>query len=71
MAQTYTFRPATRTQAKLRMAIGGPPNSGKTLTSLLLAKYLGDPIALIDTERGSSEKYAGDPEVPPFGLEPG
>lgn len=56
------FRPAQRTQAKLRLAIDGPSGSGKTYSALLIAKGLagGDlsKVALIDTERGSGSLYA-------------
>lgn len=54
------FKKATKAQAKLRISIFGPSGSGKTYTSLLLAASLGGPVALIDTERGSASKYAGD-----------
>lgn len=54
------FKKATKAKAKLRMAISGPSGSGKTMTALLLAKHLGKRVALIDTERGSASKYAGD-----------
>jgi len=54
------FRKATKHQQKLRLAISGPAGSGKTYTQLLLAKHLGQRIAVIDTERGSASKYAGD-----------
>ena len=54
------FKKATKAQAKLRISIFGPSGSGKTYTSLLLAAALGGPVALIDTERGSASKYAGD-----------
>lgn len=54
------FKKATKSQAKLRLSIFGPSSSGKTYTALVLAKALGGPIAVIDTERGSASKYAGD-----------
>lgn len=56
------FKKATKSQSKLRLALVGPSGSGKTMTALLIAKGLTDagPIALIDTERGSASKYAGD-----------
>jgi DNA polymerase III delta prime subunit len=63
-----TFRKATRNQAKARIALGGPSGSGKTYTALLLAKELGSRIAVIDTERGSSSKYAGEPGMPEFDV---
>lgn len=56
------FKKATREQAKARIALMGPPGSGKSWTSLLLAKHLAGPtgkIAVIDSERGSASKYAG------------
>ena len=54
------FKKATKSKAKLRISIFGPSGSGKTYTSLLIASALGGPVALIDTERGSASKYAGD-----------
>lgn len=56
------FRPATREHAKARIALIGPSGSGKTKTGLLIALGLvGEQgrIAVIDTERGSASKYAG------------
>lgn len=58
------FRKAERRKAKLRLALCGPSGSGKTLSSLLVAKGLipdGGRVALIDTEAGSGEQYAGHP----------
>ena len=57
---TLQFKPAIKTESKLRMAIAGPSGSGKTYTSLLIAKRLanGGPVAVIDTERGSASKYS-------------
>src|SRR5258708_37741424 len=52
------FRRATKEASKLRFAIAGPSGSGKTYTLLKLATELGGPIAVIDTEQGSAEKYA-------------
>jgi len=54
------FVKATKEQAKLRMALDGPAGSGKTFTALTFAKALanGGKVALLDTERGSSRKYA-------------
>lgn len=54
------FRKATRAQQPLRIAICGPSGSGKTMTALRIAAALGDRVAVIDTERGSSELYAGE-----------
>ena len=55
-----TYERATKTKAKLRMAFTGPAKSGKTYTALVLATALanGGRIGVIDTERGSSRKYA-------------
>jgi hypothetical protein len=52
------FQKATKTDAKLRLALCGPSGSGKTYSSLALATELGGPIAYIDTEHGSASKYA-------------
>ena len=54
------FKKATKARLKLRMALSGPAGSGKTYTALTLAKWLaaGQPVAVIDTERGSASKYA-------------
>lgn len=61
------FVPATRKRRKLRMAIDGPSGSGKTFTALRLAFTLGSKVAVIDSERGSSEVYEGDaPDGTPF-----
>jgi hypothetical protein len=55
------FQKATKKKAKLRMALVGPSGAGKTYTALAIATSLGQRVALIDTERGSASKYAGDP----------
>lgn len=52
------FTKATKTKAKLRAAIFGPAGAGKTYTSLSIATGMGGKIALIDSERGSANKYA-------------
>lgn len=53
------FRRAQKAGSKLRMALIGPSGSGKTMTGLILATGLAERgIAVIDTERGSAEKYA-------------
>jgi hypothetical protein len=52
------FRKATRKQAKIRMALIGPSGSGKTYSSLLIAKGLGESIAMLDTENRSADMYA-------------
>ena len=50
-----SFKKATKSQAKLRMAITGPSGSGKTYTALSVGMPLGK-IAVIDTERESRQK---------------
>lgn len=63
---TFTFAPATREAAKARIGIQGPGGSGKTKTSLRMAKALaqGGLIGLVDTERRSALKYAPVPGRP-------
>jgi hypothetical protein len=57
---TVEFVPAVNEDRYLRLGISGPSGSGKTFTALQLARELvpDGRIALIDTERGSSVKYA-------------
>lgn len=52
------FQKATKTKAKLRLAIYGIAGSGKTFSALRIATGFGGKIALIDSERGSANKYA-------------
>lgn len=52
------FIKAKKSQAKARVGLIGPAGSGKTYTALVLAKTLGDKIAVIDTENNSAAKYA-------------
>ena len=52
------FTKATKKNAKLRLALVGPPGSGKTYTGIGLACCLGARVAVIDTEHGSASKYA-------------
>jgi len=56
------LRQSERRQAKIKMALQGSAGSGKTYSSLLLAKGLtnGDlsKVAVIDTENGSADLYA-------------
>lgn len=51
------FRKAKAEQAALKMSLYGPPGSGKTATTLLLAeglaRHMGKRVAGIDTERGT------------------
>ena len=54
------FQRATKKQSRLRLALIGPSGSGKTYTALRVAQYLGEKVAVIDTERGSASKYADE-----------
>lgn len=51
------FKKADPQQARLKISIYGPPGSGKTFTTLLmaegLARHRGKKIAYVDTERGT------------------
>lgn len=59
---TSKFKKAERKNINIRMALCGPTGSGKTYTALglatTIAKELGGRVALIDTERSSSDRYA-------------
>lgn len=59
----FDFKKAERKKAKLRLALCGPSGSGKTYSALLIAKGLGGKVALIDTEKGSGDLYADNPEI--------
>ena len=73
------LRTSTRSTAKMKMALQGSSGSGKSMSSLLLAKGLTNDnlskVAVIDTENGSADLYAhlGDYNVllmtPPFSPE--
>lgn len=54
------FRKATVASRTFKILLAGPAGAGKTYTALRMATALGGPIALIDSEHGSSEIYAGD-----------
>jgi hypothetical protein len=56
--ESSMFRKAERKSSKIRLALCGPAGSGKTFSALLIAKGLGEKIAVIDTENGSGELYA-------------
>lgn len=60
------FCKAERKKAKLRLALCGPSGSGKTFSALMIAKGIGGPVAMVDTESGSGELYADNPKI---GLE--
>jgi hypothetical protein len=54
------LRKAVRSRQFLRIAIAAPPGAGKTFTALRVAHAMSDSIAVIDSEQGSSELYAGE-----------
>lgn len=56
------FTPATKSSARLRLALFGPSGSGKTYTALSVASGLADggTVAVIDTEHGSASLYADE-----------
>lgn len=54
------FQKATTRQSRLRLALIGPAGSGKTYSALRIAQGIGARVALLDTERGSASKYAGE-----------
>lgn len=61
------FQKAQKQKSKLRLALAGPSGSGKTYTALNLARFLGKKVAVIDSEGGSSNKYAS--EFPGFSFD--
>lgn len=60
------FAPATRKNARLRLAIAGTAGAGKTYSALLMAKEFGTRIAVLDSERGSASLYA---DLVPFDVQ--
>jgi len=52
------FAPAVRTRRWGRVALTGPPGSGRLRTALTLAGGLADRFAVIDTQCAASEAYA-------------
>lgn len=68
------LRKSERKQAKIKMALQGSSGSGKSLSSLLLAKGLSndnlEKVAVIDTENGSADLYAHIGEYNVLTLQP-
>jgi hypothetical protein len=64
------IRKAERVKSKLRLGLSGPAGSGKTMSALKVAKGLGGPVCLIDTERGSGDLYANLYDYSVISLEP-
>lgn len=62
-ARKMEFKPATRRQLKVKIGLMGTAGTGKTWQALVIAEALAGPkgkIAVIDSERGRAEAYAGD-----------
>jgi hypothetical protein len=53
-----SFKKSQKKLIKVKIALMGASGSGKTFSSLRLAKGLGNKIAVIDTENGSASLYA-------------
>ena len=64
------IRKAERVKSKLRLGLAGPSGSGKTMSALKVAKGIGGPVCLIDTERGSGDLYANLYDYSVITLEP-
>lgn len=68
------FTKATKKKSRLRLALSGPPGSGKTIGALKIAKGLtessGGRIGVIDTERGSASLYSNLVEFDVLELSP-
>jgi hypothetical protein len=62
------FKPAERSQVKLKLALTGPSGSGKTMSALLMAAGIGKKIAVVDTENGSASLYANVDKGPLSGI---
>ena len=67
MPDNNPFKPATRSEIPLRLAIHGPSKSGKTYTALCVACMLAQRRkcrpAVIDSEQGRARLYAGSKAV--------
>jgi len=72
MNEQFSFRPAERKRAKLRLCLSGPSGSGKTYSSLLIASGLApwNKIAVLDSEHSSAELYANLGNYSVLTLEP-
>jgi len=67
------FQQAQRRRAKLKLAVTGPPGSGKTMSALRLAAGLVGPkgrIAVIDTENRSASLYSDRYRFDVLDIEP-
>jgi hypothetical protein len=64
------FTPASKKEAKLRLALVGASGAGKTWTALAIATAMGGKIALVDTEKMSASKYADHFKFDTVNFEP-
>lgn len=58
------FTQASTESSYVRLALCGASGTGKTLTALKLARWLGDRVCVIDTERSTAKLYADHPDTP-------
>jgi len=58
------FKIATIENSFVRMALAGPQGSGKTLTALKLARWLGTKTVVVDTENDTAKLYADHLDTP-------
>lgn len=58
MNEEFVIEEAALVQGKAKIAFVGPTGAGKTLTALITAHELGERIVVVDTENGTSAKYA-------------
>lgn len=54
----FEIRPATPVDTHIRLALAGPPGSGKTVSALRLSTGFGGKTVMIDTENKRGLKYA-------------
>ena len=64
------FQKATRKKVKLKLALTGPSGAGKTYSALVMAKGIGQKIAVIDTENASASLYADVAEFDTVTIDP-
>jgi hypothetical protein len=64
------FKEATPINTYVKMALAGPPNSGKTVSALRLAAGFGGETAVIDTQNKRAMRYANAFKFRHFDLQP-
>jgi hypothetical protein len=60
MSGMMKFQKAVRRRTKARIALIGPPGTGKTYSGLALATGIGERIAVIDSEKETASLYADE-----------